>query len=316
MARPRTEIDENGYDRPSKSQVKREMHALLDLGKRLIELSDDRLKQLDLGESLMAAIKDAKRISPTAREGRRRQIHYVGKLMRNVDPEPILKQLDVWENGSKEDTRAMHRLEALRDLLLRDDDALTEFMNEFSGADIQQLRTLIRAARKEAEKNSTLVQGQDPQRKHYRALYQLLDDLLLAPVLHPPSIRSATEAAASRAAARKAGLASTIAARAVPAASISCAIMPMPPPTSSSSPSCPAPATAPPGSTSCWFSCRPASPSSPPPRRPSSPRQGDRASPAAGALRPEAGVRVGPPEARPARDRRIRLLIRHGCRAR
>jgi len=97
MARPRTEIDENGYDRPSKSQVKREMHALLDLGKRLIELSDDRLKQLDLGEALMAAIKDAKRISPTAREGRRRQIHYVGKLMRNVEPEPILKQLDVWE---------------------------------------------------------------------------------------------------------------------------------------------------------------------------------------------------------------------------
>jgi ribosome-associated protein len=72
----------------------------------------------------------------------------------------------------------MHRLEALRDLLLRDDDALTEFMNEFSGADIQQLRTLIRAARKEAEKNSTLVQGQDPQRKHYRALYQYIKTLV------------------------------------------------------------------------------------------------------------------------------------------
>ncbi|GHC48435.1 UPF0307 protein [Alcaligenes pakistanensis] len=178
MSRPRTEIDENGYDRPSKSQVKREMHALLDLGKRLIEVSDDRLKQLNLDESLMAAIKAAKRISPTAREGRRRQIHYVGKLMRNVDPEPILKQLDVWENGSKEDTRAMHRLEALRDLLLRNDDALTEFMNEFSGADIQQLRTLIRAARKESEKNSTLEQGQDPQRKHYRALYQYIKTLV------------------------------------------------------------------------------------------------------------------------------------------
>ncbi|MBP6622320.1 MAG: DUF615 domain-containing protein, partial [Alcaligenes sp.] len=79
---------------------------------------------------------------------------------------------------SKEDTRAMHRLEALRDLLLRNDDALTEFMNEFSGADIQQLRTLIRAARKESEKNSTLEQGQDPQRKHYRALYQYIKTLV------------------------------------------------------------------------------------------------------------------------------------------
>ncbi len=176
MSRPRTEIDENGYDRPSKSQVKREMHALLDLGKRLIELSDDRLKQLQLDERLLAAIKDAKRI--TAREGRRRQIHFVGKLMRMVDPEPILQQLDIWENGSREQTQAMHRLEALRDLLLRDDDALTEFMNEFSGADIQQLRTLIRAARKESQKNETLMPGQDPQRKHYRALYQYIKTLV------------------------------------------------------------------------------------------------------------------------------------------
>lgn len=176
MSRPRTEIDENGYDRPSKSQVKREMHALLDLGKRLIELSDDRLKQLQLDERLLAAIKDAKRI--TAREGRRRQIHFVGKLMRMVDPEPILQQLDIWENGSREQTQAMHRLEALRDLLLRNDDALTEFMNEFSGADIQQLRTLIRAARKESQKNETLMPGQDPQRKHYRALYQYIKTLV------------------------------------------------------------------------------------------------------------------------------------------
>ncbi|MGE8548686.1 ribosome biogenesis factor YjgA [Alcaligenes sp. WGS1538] len=176
MSRPRTEIDENGYDRPSKSQVKREMHALLDLGKRLIELSDDRLKQLQLDERLLIAIKEAKRI--TAREGRRRQIHFVGKLMRQVDPEPILQQLDVWENGSREQTQAMHRLEALRDLLLRSDDALTEFMNEFPGADIQQLRTLIRAARKESQKNETLMPGQDPQRKHYRALYQYIKTLV------------------------------------------------------------------------------------------------------------------------------------------
>ncbi|HRL21510.1 ribosome biogenesis factor YjgA [Alcaligenes sp. SDU_A2] len=176
MSRPRTEIDENGYDRPSKSQVKREMHALLDLGKRLIELSDDRLKQLQLDERLLAAIKDAKRI--TAREGRRRQIHFVGKLMRQVDPEPILQQLDIWENGSREQTQAMHRLEALRDLLLRSDDALTEFMDQFPGADIQQLRTLIRAARKESQKNETLMPGQDPQRKHYRALYQYIKTLV------------------------------------------------------------------------------------------------------------------------------------------
>lgn len=170
MQRPRTEIDENGYDRPSKSQVKREMHALLDLGKQLIELSADRLKQLDLNDELLAAIKLAQKT--TAREGKRRQIHYVGKLMRQVDPEPIIAQLHTWEHGSREQTRAMHRLEALRDLLLRDDDALTQFMDEFPGGDIQQLRALIRAARKEAQHNAGLQADQEPQRKHYRALFQ------------------------------------------------------------------------------------------------------------------------------------------------
>ena len=101
--------DENGYDRPSKSQVKRDMHALLDLGKQLIELSPDRLKQLPLAERLYEAIREAQRT--TSREGRRRQTHFVGKLMRDAPADEIRAQLDVWENGSREETAAMHRLE-------------------------------------------------------------------------------------------------------------------------------------------------------------------------------------------------------------
>ncbi|MRT32644.1 DUF615 domain-containing protein, partial [Xylella fastidiosa subsp. multiplex] len=66
------------YDRPSKSQIKREMHALLDLGKQLIALSPERLKQLPLAERLYEAIRTAQRT--TGREGLRRQVHYVGKL--------------------------------------------------------------------------------------------------------------------------------------------------------------------------------------------------------------------------------------------
>lgn len=170
MQRPRTEIDENGYDRPSKSHVKREMHALLDLGKRLIELSPERLKQLNLSDELREAIRLAQKT--TAREGKRRQIHYVGKLMRQVEPEPIIAQLDEWANGSREQTRSMHKIEALRDLLIRDDEALTQFTDEFPGGDVQQLRALIRAARKEAQSNLALQEGQEPQRKHYRALFQ------------------------------------------------------------------------------------------------------------------------------------------------
>src|SRR3546814_2097159 len=69
-------------------------------------------------------------------------------------------------------TRAMHRLETLRDLLLTDDAALTGLLNEYPGADAQRLRTLIREGRKEAQANTQLQPGQDPQRKHYRALFQ------------------------------------------------------------------------------------------------------------------------------------------------
>lgn len=166
---------DHGYDGPSKSQVKREMLALQDLGKQLIELSPDQLKQLPLAEKLYDAIRLAQRT--TSREGRRRQVHYVGKLMRDADAETIRTQLDVWKNGSREQTRAMHRLETLRDLLLTDDAALTGLLNEYPGADAQRLRTLIREGRKEAQANTQLQPGQDPQRKHYRALFQALKSL-------------------------------------------------------------------------------------------------------------------------------------------
>ncbi len=169
--------DENGYDRPSKSQVKREMHALLDLGKQLIALSPERLKQLPLEERLYEAIRMAQRT--TGREGLRRQVHFVGKLMRDAPADDIRKQLDIWENGSREETAAMHRLETLRDRLLDDDDALTRLLNNNPQADVQQLRTLIRAARKEKLANASLLQGQEPQKKHYRALFQALKTLTL-----------------------------------------------------------------------------------------------------------------------------------------
>src|SRR5690606_38288830 len=177
---PNTSIDtpessDHGYDRPSKSQVKREMLALLDLGRQLVDLSPDQLKQLPLAEKLYDAVRLAQRT--TSREGLRRQIHFVGKLMRAADADAIRAQLDIWENGSREQTRAMHRLETLRDLLLRDDDALTLLLNDYPGADAQRLRTLIREGRKEAQANAQLQPGQDPQRKHYRALFQALKSL-------------------------------------------------------------------------------------------------------------------------------------------
>ena len=162
-------------DRPSKSQVKRDMHALLDLGKELIELSSDQLRQLPLPEALFDAIRLAQRTS--SREALRRQTHYVGKLMRQVDAEAIRTQLDIWKNGSRAETQALHRIETLRDQLLEDDDTLTQLLHDHPSLDVQHLRTLIREGRKEARRNAALQPGQEPQRKHYRALFQALKAL-------------------------------------------------------------------------------------------------------------------------------------------
>ena len=179
---PHTTPEEDGlsdadtaYDRPSKSQIKREMHALLDLGKELVELPPERLKQLPLADKLLDAIRLAQRT--TSREGRRRQIHYVGKLMRDAPADIIRAQLIEWSQGSREQTAHMHRLEALRDKLLADDNALTRLLDTHPQADIQSLRAQIRAARKEATANASLLPGQEPQRKHYRALFQTLKAL-------------------------------------------------------------------------------------------------------------------------------------------
>jgi ribosome-associated protein len=166
-------------DRPSKSQVKREMHALLDLGKELIDLPVDRLKQLPLSERLYEEIREAQRV--TSHGGRRRQMHFVGKLMRDAPADEIRQQLHDWAKGSREQTAHMHRLETLRDRLLADDDALTGLLADHPGADIQRLRTLIREGRKEAAANAVLTQGREPQRKHYRALFQELKGMIPAP---------------------------------------------------------------------------------------------------------------------------------------
>lgn len=175
MAENFTTTTDTPDDRPSKTRLKREMQALQELGNQLAELGPDRLRQLPLSDTLFEAVREAQRI--TSREGRRRQLQYVGKLMRTADADAIRRQLDIWRHGAHEETRAMHRLEAMRDILIDNDDALTEFLDEYPAADVQALRTRIRAARKEAQHNATLGDSGTPQRKHYRALYQALKNI-------------------------------------------------------------------------------------------------------------------------------------------
>ena len=131
----------------SKTQRKKEMHSLQALGVELVALADSQLAKLGLPEDLAAAVREAKRI--TAHEGKRRQLQYIGRLMREVDAEPIRARLAALVGHSAQEAARHRRLEALRERLLADDAALTEYVASHAGADSQALRTLIRNARRE-----------------------------------------------------------------------------------------------------------------------------------------------------------------------
>jgi len=137
----------------SKSQRKREMHELQDLGERLVALSEGQLTTLALPESLQLAVHDARNMS--RREARRRQMQYIGKLMRNIDAEPIRAKLDEWDGQSRGSAVELHQLERWRERLISEEGALGEYITQHQqfGVDTQRLRTLIRNVREERERS-------------------------------------------------------------------------------------------------------------------------------------------------------------------
>ena len=136
------------YGRPSKTQRKKASHDLQDLGKALVELPDSQLDRLPMAESLLEAIRSYKQTA--SHEGRRRQMQYIGKLMRRADPEPLREAVDAAALGPASDALALHQAEAWRAELLANDEALTRWGAEHPQTDLQQLRSLVRAARKDA----------------------------------------------------------------------------------------------------------------------------------------------------------------------
>ncbi len=151
----------------SKTRKKETMHELQALGTALTELSRDQLKKMDLPEDLHAAVLDWHRF--TAREAKRRQLQYIGRLMRNTDPEPIQAGLALVRGQSAAETARMHRLERLRERLLEDEKTLHEIAETWPGADLTHLRSLRRAALKEKET------AKPP--KNYRLIFQFLKEL-------------------------------------------------------------------------------------------------------------------------------------------
>ena len=150
----------------SKTRKKAQMHALQKLGIELVDLSKERLASMQLPETLLDAIREAQRI--TAHEGRRRQMQYIGRLMREIDPAPIQERLDAWRGQSKAEVARQHGMERLRDKLIAEDSALTEFAQKHPDVDLQTLRNLIRNARKEA------AEGRAP--KSYREIFKVIRD--------------------------------------------------------------------------------------------------------------------------------------------
>ena len=156
------------WDGPSKSQRKRESTALQDLGEELVALSKERLAKIDMPERLKNAILEAQRI--TAHEGRRRQMQFIGKLMRSTDAEPLQAAVDEVKGASAASTARQHRLEALRTKLMADESGFKQLAEDYPAADIQRLRQLRRNALKEAE------QKKSP--KSFRELFRELRDLV------------------------------------------------------------------------------------------------------------------------------------------
>jgi len=151
----------------SKSQRKRDMTALQDLGVELEALAKDRLARVPMPESLADAIHAARKIN--SHEGKRRQMQFVGKIMRGLDDDEvdaIRNALDGFKGTSKAETARMHLIERWRELLLADDEALTKFLGEHPGSDVQALRNTIRNARREQQLSKPP--------KSFRELFQMI----------------------------------------------------------------------------------------------------------------------------------------------
>jgi len=141
---------------PSKSQQKRDMHALQDLGETLVALDarrfNDLAAEVGLPERLVDAVAAARGI--TAWGGRKRQMQYIGKLMREQDPEPIRRRLDSWAQGHDIDTARQHAIERWRERLLAEPGALDALAAEYPRLDRPRMRSLVARAQEERNRGS------------------------------------------------------------------------------------------------------------------------------------------------------------------
>ena len=139
------------------------------LGEQLVNLDTGQLGRLNLADNILAAINEYRKIRQHG--ARKRQLHYLGKLLRKIEVSDITSQLDSLNTQSQQQTRAFHELEQWRDKLLNDDEALTRLLETHPTIDRQHIRQLIRTARKEQQQNKPPAAA--------RSLFKYLRSILL-----------------------------------------------------------------------------------------------------------------------------------------
>jgi len=171
MRKKNDKVEDDLEEGPSKSEVKRQMHAKQALGKTLTELSDKQLSLIPIeDEKLLGALRETRRI--TSKNALKRHMQFVGKLMREVDPEPIEAALESMRRPAREANEAFHQLEQLRDDVLAAGAPGAELvMSRWPEADRQQLRQLILQHQREQQKSKPPAAS----RKLFRYLRELLE---------------------------------------------------------------------------------------------------------------------------------------------
>ena len=153
---------------PSKSQIKREMKALQEIGAKLLTLNADQIKQLPLSDEMLAAIDESRRIR--SHEAQRRHLQSLGKVMRREDTEAISEKIALFDTTSDAYNRQFHMLEHWRDRLIAEgDSALNALIEEKPETDRQMMRQLIRTAQKELKNEKPPAAA----RKIFRALREI-----------------------------------------------------------------------------------------------------------------------------------------------
>lgn len=164
--------DDDDDGRPSKTQLKQQSHDLQKLGQQLAELSQDRLARTEMPDALRVALDDLRRTR--SHEGRRRQLQYVGKLMRSADEGPLREAVAEAQLGTAQSALKLHEVERWRAELLADDEAMTRWLSAHPDTDAQQLRSLVRAARRDTAR----LTPEDRQPKAVRELFQFIKPFL------------------------------------------------------------------------------------------------------------------------------------------